>query len=437
MALLQTLRNLLFSPVPWTFAVKGANAIGSFAVTILLARISGAEIVGQYALAIATATLVGLVPLRGLDLIGLRTISGDLREKRQGEARGTARFLVNSVFWTSLPVMLLFAAAVLLGPLAERLEADSRALLAAALGVLAVPVYRLALNLIRSLGKPVWGQFFEALPSVVLAIILLVMALGQIVPPLWLIVLLMFGGQLGATALALMMFRRSVQVWPARIRPPPADIRAMKVAGLPLMGVTLLHQFSNWFLLAATTGFASAAETGAFRATMQIMMLVLVIFTTAETYVSPRIGGDLRTGKVKLAWRRHRRATALMLALSSPFLLLAALVPEWVMGTVFGAEFISAAPALRIMAIGQFLNVLTGPVGSLLVMAGHERVQFLLAAGSALAMVVLGVILIPLFGLEGAAAAYAGSLAIRNIGSYVLARMLVRPPATTTDAEPN
>jgi O-antigen/teichoic acid export membrane protein len=57
-----------------------------------------------------------------------------------------------------------------------------------------------------------------------------------------------------------------------------------------------------------------------------------------------------------------------MMALADPVLLLAIAVPEWLMLTLFGSEFTAPAPARQIMACGQLLDVLTGPVRSMLVM---------------------------------------------------------------------
>lgn len=432
MAAAQKIRSFATSPVLWSFVVKGANAVGSFAVTILLARIAGAEIVGQYALAFTTATLVGLVPLRGLDTVAIRAISGDVRVGRQAEARGAAGWFWRTILWSAVPAALLFALAILYSPVVRVLDGDAGALLAASIGVASVALFRMGLSLIRALNRPVSGQFFEALPSVVLAAVLLGLALAGTIPPLWLVVAMMFCGQLVAALLALLLFGRSVSAWPRPTVPDAVQRRAWQVAGIPLMGVALVHQFFDWFLLAATTGFATAAEAGAFRAAVQVLMLVAVIFITAETYVAPRLGGDLRAGAIAMAWRRQRRATALMLALAGPILLACLLVPTLVMETLFGPEFASAGPALRIMAIGQLLNVATGPVGIMMVMAGHERIQFLLALSSAVVLVLLGLLLIPRLGLEGAAIAYAGAFAVRNIGSYALARHFIRPDRFTT-----
>lgn len=83
--------------------------------------------------------------------------------------------------------------------------------------------------------------------------------------------------------------------------------------------------------------------------------------------------------------------------------------------SIFGKDFSSLGNILRIMAAGRYVNVLTGSVGSLLIMTGHEREQRLAVLISAVMSVILSLILIPLLGLLGAAISYAIALAAQNL----------------------
>ena len=80
---------------------------------------------------------------------------------------------------------------------------------------------------------------------------------------------------------------------------------------------------------------------------------------------------------------------------------------------------------LVVLAIGQFINVSTGSVGFVLIMAGNERLarnNTLLAATVSL---VLNVLLIPPLGALGAAIATAASIASLNLSAaYLVKRRL-------------
>ena len=103
-------------------------------------------------------------------------------------------------------------------------------------------------------------------------------------------------------------------------------------------------------------------------------------------------------------------------AFALPFLILAWIFPERIMA-LFGPGFASGGRALAILATGQFVNVLTGSVGELLLMSGHEKsLRRCLIAATGIS-VALHTALVPRFGVEGAAAANALTLAALNLGA--------------------
>jgi O-antigen/teichoic acid export membrane protein len=82
---------------------------------------------------------------------------------------------------------------------------------------------------------------------------------------------------------------------------------------------------------------------------------------------------------------------------------------------LFGPAFESAYPALLILIVGQLVNVGAGPVATLLAMTGHERdAAFGLAAATAL-NAGLCLILIPGWGVNGAAVAAAAAETLWNL----------------------
>jgi O-antigen/teichoic acid export membrane protein len=70
---------------------------------------------------------------------------------------------------------------------------------------------------------------------------------------------------------------------------------------------------------------------------------------------------------------------------------------------------------LPILAVGQFVNVVTGSVGYLLSMCGYERLQRNNIASCAALCVVLNVLLVPPLGAVGAAVASAVTLIVQML----------------------
>ncbi|WP_188945087.1 lipopolysaccharide biosynthesis protein, partial [Polymorphobacter multimanifer] len=242
-------------------------------------------------------------------------------------------------------------------------------------------------------------------------------------------VLFFFGCQLVAVALIWLMIRSVARKWDSA---SPADGKALTAAGLPMMATQGMQMFSDWLLLALIAGAASAADMGAMRVAMQIVLALTLVLTTGETYLAAKVAGDIRAGRPDLVWSRHRRASLAMALAFGPLMLICVIFPEQLLSVAFGPAFVVAAPALAILSLGQASKAITGPVGGLLSMAGHERVLFLTTVFGVVLLVALALILVPILGLTGAAIAHATTATVRNIANYIGARRYIPrspPPA--------
>jgi O-antigen/teichoic acid export membrane protein len=91
---------------------------------------------------------------------------------------------------------------------------------------------------------------------------------------------------------------------------------------------------------------------------------------------------------------------------------------------VLGPEFRVAATTLRLLALGQMINAIVGPAGHFIAMTGRPKLNLVNAVALALANVVLNIIMIPRWGIEGAGLATAISLAAINIVRVVEIKVL-------------
>jgi O-antigen/teichoic acid export membrane protein len=75
-----------------------------------------------------------------------------------------------------------------------------------------------------------------------------------------------------------------------------------------------------------------------------------------------------------------------------------------------------------VYAIGQLVSVSNGPVGWLMNLTGHQSRSAVVNAVSACLCLLGYLVLIPPFGLMGAAAANAGAVAVKNLWSNRVVR---------------
>lgn len=103
-------------------------------------------------------------------------------------------------------------------------------------------------------------------------------------------------------------------------------------------------------------------------------------------------------------------ATILILALGKPFLML------------FGPDFVQGYPAMFVVSAGLLARAAVGPVERLLSMSGHQGVCAMIYGVAFATAVVLCLVLIPPFGMMGAATATAVALTLESILLFWITR---------------
>jgi O-antigen/teichoic acid export membrane protein len=137
--------------------------------------------------------------------------------------------------------------------------------------------------------------------------------------------------------------------------------------------------------------------------------------------MSRLLDGDT-TESLLRAERVYRLATVWVVMTAAPLYVLIALFAP-VLLRLFGESFVSGGSALAILAVAMFANIATGPVTMVLLMGGRSGVV-LLDSSVAFAMNIgLNAILIPRFGMTGAACAWAvGIVAMNGLAAYQVFR---------------
>lgn len=103
-----------------------------------------------------------------------------------------------------------------------------------------------------------------------------------------------------------------------------------------------------------------------------------------------------------------------MFSLVLPASLLMALFSDWVLRIMFGAEYVVGARALSVLALGYLIICVMGPSAQVLQAYGKTRVVMGNGFFGAGANILLNYLLIPAYGVDGAAVATGISLVIVN-----------------------
>jgi O-antigen/teichoic acid export membrane protein len=110
------------------------------------------------------------------------------------------------------------------------------------------------------------------------------------------------------------------------------------------------------------------------------------------------------------------KGSKLLFYTSVPVCLFIWLFPSFLLG-IFGEQFKTGSAALIILAGGSLVNALTGSVGVLLQMTGRQKEYNYIVITAAGINIALNIILIPAYGIIGAAIASASSKILQNIAA--------------------
>lgn len=185
-------------------------------------------------------------------------------------------------------------------------------------------------------------------------------------------------------------------------------------SNIPLFWVSLSQLAMAWSSSIMLGMWGTERDVGLFNIANKTAMLVSFILSCVNIVIAPKFAAIYHEGNLKELQNVAVKATVLMVMIAAPIATIMICFPRYIM-TFFGGQFVEGANILIILAIGQFVYVGTGAVGYLLTMSGHERVMRNIMMLCSLLIVFMNYILIPRFGVQGAAIALSITLIFQNV----------------------
>jgi len=416
------LRAMLFGPGLGGKLVKAASgslglkilATGlGFASSLLLARLLGAGGYGGYVYALAWINLLVVPAILGFEKLTVREVAISNRNKDWSRIKGLTRF--SNAVAAGLSVTI----AILVYLFLEFYSTGLEPALIPPLQLALILIPLMALSRLRRAAlmgyrKIVWGQLPEMAVRPTLFILLIGLTgfvagrhLSAVDAIIFNIVAVSFALILGAGML--------LAVRPAEIRqarPHYESARWIRSA-IPLALLASL-QLINARVDTVMLGSMKGAEVvGVYNIALQGAGLVSFVLLASNAAVAPLVAqyfADRDMVRLQKLVTFSARAIALFsLPVAAVLVVFGKYFLAW-----FGDQFVIGYLVLVILVIGQFINSMFGSVGVLLTMTGHERFAAIGAGIAASVNIVLNFLLIPVWGMEGAATASMVTLLLWN-----------------------
>jgi O-antigen/teichoic acid export membrane protein len=386
----------------------------SFLASVILARALGSAAYGVYTYALAWVMLLSVFALVGSDQLLVRELSAFSKQERWGLARGLLRRANQGVLAASVALSLA-AGAIAWGLLPRSSSADSLTFTVALCLLPLIALTRVRQAAMGGLQHVVLGALPETLVQPFLLIALAGGYLawqGPMTAP-W-----AMGLNALATGLAFALGAFLLHaVVPSNVRTAAPAYRTAEWAksAVPLLflaGLNIVYSQTAILMLGAISG---TRVVGLYGVANRGAELIAFVLTAVNAAMAPTVASQYATGDVLRLQQIVTRVARVTFFLTLPAAVGMIGFGHWFLRVFFGAEYVQAQNALFILSWGQVINVAMGSVGLLLIMTGHEWDAAFGIGASTVVNLVLSALLIPRWGLEGAALSAATSMVLWNV----------------------
>ncbi|WP_371731586.1 flippase [Thermococcus sp. MV11] len=280
-----------------------------------------------------------------------------------------------------------------------------------------------------------------ALPFMVLTMLLVAVSRGHgrvrenlyyrnILPPLLFLIILVAGLLTGAgftfvflayvlsqALSSLLLVRESLHLGflPGR---PILDWRIARelfLFSLPLMLTGILDYVMGWTDSLMLGYYFDPDTVGLYNGAAPIARLLPLFLNSMGFLYMPIATAFFTGGDIDGLRKLYRTTTRWVFILTFPVFLFVFVFPESAINLFFGSKYTDAATALRILSAGFMFHVMMGLNGMSLIAVGEPSANMTGNLFASAANVVLNIVLIPIYGIEGAAVATSVSYVTANL----------------------
>jgi O-antigen/teichoic acid export membrane protein len=402
------------------FTLRVAGAVIAYAMQILLARWMGVFEYGIFVVVYVWITILSQLGNLGFSSSVIRFIpeyqargEGGLLRGVLGASRLLAVGFATALGAVGVTVVLAFPAIV-----------DEHYLVPILLGAVCLPMFCLTEvqdGIARSFhwSSLAFGPTYIWRPLAILATMIGAHEIGAPMTATTACVAAIVGTWVTAMTQLVLLARRTRATVPRT--PPRRDLRTWILVSLPILLSEGFYALLTSVDVLMVSAYLPPEDVAVYYAATKTLALVHFVYYAVRAASGPRFSFHFHAGdhpalhamvRTSIYWSfwPSVAVSTLVLALGQPLL------------SLFGSDFTGGGVLLVILVFGILARASIGPVESLLTMAGHQNSC---AAAFALAVVVnigLNVVLIPRFGLVGAAMATAIAMVVETLAIAFMVR---------------
>jgi O-antigen/teichoic acid export membrane protein len=390
-----------------SFSVRIVAAFAGFIVSYFVAKKLGIEDSGYYFLAFSVVTLLAAISKVGLDNTVLRFIGAN-----QGEVEDS---IVSSLIKKSMLLSLSCSAIIgcILFLFSEYIAINifNKPQLAGVLQFMAPAIVAIAFSSLIAM-------FLQGMKRVISSVFILNIATNLLLVACLFLFSLesAINTAIAFSSVSFITLIIAIILLKGRLDKGTGEIKwnTLLQSCLPLWWVVTMNQLVLWAGQIFTGIWEDGSVVAQFAIAQRIAMLTSFVLIAVNMVVAPRFAAMYKANKMEELQHLAVISVKIMTAVALPIVLIMLIFPSYLMG-IFGDGFTEGTVYLQVLAVGQFVNVVTGSVGYLLSMSGHEKDLRNTTLFSGILVLFLCLTLVPVLGALGAAIATSIAVATQNL----------------------
>jgi O-antigen/teichoic acid export membrane protein len=395
--------------------LKTFGMICGYIFVLLIARIYGADVVGVFALSVTLLTIFSVIGKLGFDIALLRFVADYSAQNRMD--------LVKEVYIKSLRIIIpfsLFLSFLLFTSssyLAKSIfKKDILTIYFRMVSFAIIPMVFIFINTesLRGLKRireyALLQNVSISLFAVLLFVLLRMLYTSHYMPLIAYIISLFM-----VFILSLMAWLKYAEIT-TNVERNELRIRNILNVSIPMFFSSSLYLIMEWTDTVMLGMMREEHEVGIYNIAIKLATIMMIMLVAVNSYAAPKFAALYGSGDMEGLKRIAQHSSKLIFWTSFPVFLIFFIFPSLIL-QIFGNEFKAGVYALLMLTCGQFINVISGSAGYLLQMTGKQKIFRNIILGATVINVLMNALLIPRYGINGAALASAVSLVSWNVCS--------------------
>ncbi|MFW6130198.1 MAG: flippase [Atribacterota bacterium] len=203
-------------------------------------------------------------------------------------------------------------------------------------------------------------------------------------------------------------------------------IQKMRMKSIVSISAPMFMTATTTFLIGQTGVillgmFRTEAEVGYYAIAVKLATLVSFLLSAINSMAAPKFSELYHSGKINELFHVAKKSTKLIFWTTAPIFLILVTFGKPILWLLFGQEFTQAYLPLVFLVVGQFVHSISGSTAYFMNMTGNHLILMNIRIITAFINVFLGLILIPEYGIHGAA--FVGMLSMSFWNIYVIIKI--------------